>query len=115
MIDVELVESSILEVFSFAEVEVAQVPCKIAFFEICPCGVSEATFKEEELLVEDEAEAPFVEDFPVESVVILFSPVELEVEVPESIFELSPFLFLTNVSVILTVSSLKGSYLIFKE
>lgn len=57
----EEVESVMLEVDSFADVEEAYLPCKISSFEICPCGVSEATFKEEALFSEVEAEAPFVE------------------------------------------------------
>lgn len=57
----EEVESVIFESDSFADVEEAYLPCKISSLDIWPCGVSEATFKEEALFSEVEAEAPLVE------------------------------------------------------
>ena len=57
----EEVESVIVDSDSLADVEEAYLLCRISSFEICPCGVSEATFNEEALFSEVEAEAPLVE------------------------------------------------------
>ena len=62
------VESWTLDSDSEADVEEAHLPCKISSLLICPCGVSEATFKEEESEVEVELEDPVVVDFPFELV-----------------------------------------------
>lgn len=82
------------------------MPCRISDFEIWPCGVSEATFKEEALFSEVEAEAPVVELLPE----ALFSKLKF-LEVASTFVEsLVPTLFFEKVSLIEIFLSSKGLY-----
>lgn len=70
LLEEEVVKSCIFDSFSLAEVVVAHFPCNISDLDISPCGVSEATVKEEELFVELDSELPAVAEVPE---LVLFS------------------------------------------